>query len=379
MHHFEKFLLGGKSDAATVAAIDRFCETLLPYADAMILVNADQHFLVRATYAVEAITLDGYSLGDYRLVYPKENESREREIAQALREAIADRCGFYPEILADSAVSERSRIITVGACFGETFASETRFFATGSHVSLCGGSEHALAAVAQAFCDYLFPADAHGSLAVSIETSVAVKESAPTLSAYTALLHEDDPSVNLTEIVHLADSILAAEPLFVPFGTINPSALSHLQLSLPTYTAHSVLLNTDCALPFFYRGDAMTLLEERVTDGACVLRFSLANTAQTVTVYHATADTQAAADALVQAAAQALTENELCLLFLCTPTDVFLGASTVFDPIGTTDGDNESMHVLLYRPSDLISTTATPPDGADALYSFTLTHPFLRT
>ena len=37
----DALILGGKSDSATLAAIDRFSAELLPYADAEILINAD--------------------------------------------------------------------------------------------------------------------------------------------------------------------------------------------------------------------------------------------------------------------------------------------------------------------------------------------------
>lgn len=373
-------LLGGKSDTATIAAIDRFCAELLPYADATVLVNADQHFRVYATYDVEAISVNGFSLADYRLVYPKKNQNGEHAIALALREAIADRCGFYLDVLPDAFVSEPSRIIAIGACFGEDDVSEPQFLATDSTIMLFGSSEHAMATVAQAFYRHLFPDGTHTSLSVSITEPMPIPLGAPSLSAFVGLLHDFGATADVTEIAQLCTDLRNTGALLAPFSEMSSSSFSYLQSNLSDYAC--VLLSPDPhqILPFFYREDALLLLEQTAANGIHVLRFAIRETAETFTVCHGYANTQAAVDSLLQASLPSISDHEPCLLFAATPITVSLTAdeSLPFALVGTTEESGERMHVLLYLPTALASTVALPPTGEDTPYCITFTHPFLR-
>ena len=372
-------ILGGKSDAATVAAIDRFCESLLPYADATILINPDQHFLVHATYDVNEISLNGFPLADYRLVYPEENGKGEQAVALALREAIADRCGFYLEVLPDTVVREPARVITVGACFGTSGTDAAQFEAISSYVSLDGDSEYALASVAQAFCRYLLPDGTHDSLSVTLGTPIAVPLGAPSLSVFAGLLSMPDSLTNVLEMAHLVTAFRSTDTLLAPCGRMSLDTFTYLRANLPDYAVRSLSPDPDHHLPVFYREDTLTLLEHSIVNDLHVLRFAIRETAQTFTVCHGYADAPSAVDRLWQTVSQALRENELCFLFAVTPNTLPfpIAEGMPFDEIGTSERA-EQMHVLLYRPSAFASTVAISPEGADAPYRFIFTHPFLR-
>ena len=149
-------ILGGKSDAATIAAINRFTDQLLPYADAEILINNDQHFTVRAEYTFSAATLNNFSLEDYRIAYPKNGTLGEKALAYALREQIADHCGFYPDILPDDRIDEQTRVIAIGTCYNIPKPTKACIYANDSCISFLGDSNYALSEAAQIFIHLLF-------------------------------------------------------------------------------------------------------------------------------------------------------------------------------------------------------------------------------
>ena len=167
-------ILGGKSDGATLAAIDRFWHEVLPYADAEILINHDRFFTVRASYEIKSVTLNGYSLAVYTLVYPSKDENAEKLIAYALREVLADRCGFYPDIVSNKKLQNPVRMIAVGDCFNVANPETPSIRADGSLISLCGATPYELACTAEALCHLLTEPEADNSVTLNLSESVSV-------------------------------------------------------------------------------------------------------------------------------------------------------------------------------------------------------------
>ncbi len=373
-------LLGGKSDAATVAAIDRFTEQLLPYADAEILVNQDQHFLVRATYDITSVTLNGFSLGDYRIVYPKKSENGEKAVAVALREAIADRCGFYLDILSDHLVTEQTRVIAVGACFDPETSTEPQILASGACITLCGNSEYALATAAEALCEHLLPNDAPESVQAMWREPIPVSVPSPSLSVLAGLLVENNLEAALTKIAEISANARNAAAALMPFGRVNQNVFPYLQANLSAYADLSLAQADDEVLPFFYREDKLTLLERQPLKNGQMLRFSIKESDVCFRVYHGYGDDEIAMNVFLDAAAQGVSESEATLVFLATPSSVPI-AEVSKRPFRTplaTERATERIQLLVHLPASLASTTITSPTAVHTPYLFYLTHSFLR-
>lgn len=104
----------GRSDGSTVSAIERFISDVLPFASKQSLMLSNVVLEYTVDYAIERITLNGYDLYDYVLVYPNENWCREKEIALMLRDMIKARSGYYLEVISAAEVDKRTgRIISL--------------------------------------------------------------------------------------------------------------------------------------------------------------------------------------------------------------------------------------------------------------------------
>ncbi len=364
-------ILGGRSDEATVAAIDRFCTELLPYADDEILINADQQFMVRSEYPVSNVTLGGLSLGDYRIVYPRENTLGEAKIAAVLREILADRCGFYPEVVSDDRISERTRIIAVGACFGEDTWEEPLIACHDTTVTLCGATQYELCASAQAFCEYLLPKDAPENVSVTITAPIPVSCGSPSVSGFVGLLRESLAETDATEAARISYALRQSCATFAPFSPTSENILFYLQLNLADYACLSVPLSDGRVLPLFYREDTLTLLEQKSAGTSCILRFQICKTDICFTVIHAFANDEETVKQMVE---QNVSANEPTVLFLATSTSlpVVDTGSTAFREPHVLTCDGNRMQTLVSH-----ATAITPPDTADAPYVFEFPHPFL--
>ena len=107
----------GRSEEATVIAVDRFIMEILPSASKYSIMTSDSHFELDVGYEVERVLLNGYDLYDYVLVYPKENKLGEREMAYIFRDFINSKSGYLLEVFSDGdplSKVGRSIVLTYG-------------------------------------------------------------------------------------------------------------------------------------------------------------------------------------------------------------------------------------------------------------------------
>ena len=367
-------ILGGKGDAASIAAIDRFSESLLPYVNAEIFINQDQQFLVRAEYALSAVTLNGFSLGDYRLVYPKNGALSEKALANTLRDQIADRCGFYLDVLSDDLIQEEARVIAIGNCFGNTPPTESAIYADSSVITLYGASSYSLFDAAFVFLNLLFTNVEETTATLSLTVPVPVAANAPSILALGGLLCERDEMSNLITISDFSSTVQTHEPAMLPCSAVSQDLLSlYLQPSLSQYALLSQTESDGRVLPFFFREDILTLREQTNLGTVHKMRFSIRESGTNFTVLHAFANTEADALTILQALPS---QGEATLIFLITPdtlsTEPIRGLHGPF----VTEQDGLRLYVLTDLPQDFFDTTVDVPASADEPYRFTFSHPF---
>ncbi|MBE6546538.1 MAG: hypothetical protein E7668_03745 [Ruminococcaceae bacterium] len=91
-------VLGGRTDAATVAAIERFCTEWLPYASSELLMRPDGGFLYDLPEE-KAILLNGYPLSEYRVILPDDAPAALHRLSEALRDRLAQTDGSLLSIV----------------------------------------------------------------------------------------------------------------------------------------------------------------------------------------------------------------------------------------------------------------------------------------
>lgn len=375
-------ILGGKSDEATLAAIERFYREVLPYADAEILINNDRFFTVRETYAIESVTLNGYSLADYTLVYPSGNKKGEKQIAYALRKAIADRCGFYPEIISGKKLENPVRMIAVGDCFDIENADVPSIQANGSLVSLCGGTPYELACTAEAFCNRLTPPDATDSVTLELLETVAV--SCPSLECNVSpfsLNVSDTPSPNdLVEITAASTAIQDHNVAVASFGAITAGLCDRLAVNLTDYTAFITDLPGTQRLPLYYDASLVSLAGSSWLNSgaglATAFHFTLADSALSFTLIQLYTENAENAETLIALALRyADAQSDPCVIVLHTPSIPDEGFSCErFSISATVSGTQSDAFVACIKAEGVVSTRIENTNTIRLQF----VHPYLR-
>lgn len=373
-------ILGGKSHKATIAAMDRFCAEILPYADAELLLNADREFLVHAEYPVTALTLNGHSIGDYEIVYPKDTQNGERSVAHALREAIADRCGLYPAILSERDVTQTTRVITIGACLGIAPSNEAAVTVADSQIALHGSTEYALAAATEALYEHLLPEGKTGEIHLTLDTPIAVSDALHTVHAIPTLLAAPDVTHIPSLIANLGTALRSIQTSFAPLGRVSAQVMHYLSFSLSEYACQSVPLDHGDTLPLFYLESGLSLLSSSRRDTRQLLRFSVRDTDLTFAVLHGYADNGETAATYLREAIALCNENEPLFVAIITPDTLspITAEDNPFYTCAAWESHGERMSFFLNLPTWMTTATVTPPATPGAPCIVSLPHPFLR-
>lgn len=181
-------VLGGYSDAASVAAIQRFCEELLPLASAEELVAEGGGFLYRHAYELDGITLGGFDVCDFTVVYPRSSSNGEKALAEAFAAYVAEKSGKVIEVLGTSAETGRKEIIF--KLDASTPLATARIYALDEDVVITSDSAEGIALAYEKLIIALSESISEGkaTLPLDVEISFQYKEITPPAAAEHYLL-----------------------------------------------------------------------------------------------------------------------------------------------------------------------------------------------
>ena len=226
----DHIVLGGKSCSATVAAIERFISDVLPYFDIQDAISDELSFEYHGEYLYTNITVNGYSLDDYTIAYPSNESMREKAIAHALRDRLAELCGAYPDITEIGHIVGTDRIICVGACLGDVPAN-AQILSVGSNIILCGGSANLIAESAEYLIE-LFYADN----TLEIVGQAIPERQISTLTLGAGSLTEIRGAEDLSKFAELCQTIKQNLPTIAYFELPSDTELTELKKNLTEYT-----------------------------------------------------------------------------------------------------------------------------------------------
>ena len=95
----ERTVIGGRSDSATVSALDRFLRELLPMATEQRLLNEGGGFSFRGSYDIEWVSLDGVELSEYSLEVLDYSDGAALNTAYSLKRAISEKTGYVLDVI----------------------------------------------------------------------------------------------------------------------------------------------------------------------------------------------------------------------------------------------------------------------------------------
>lgn len=143
----EAIVICGRSDAATIVAIDKFISDILPTSSKDSLMARDAGFEFKTEYEVKSVTFNGYDLYDYVLTYEASNKCGEKEIAIAVRDFINSKSGYLLDVISNSDITSKTRrIISISGA-----KQENALFSSDNEISLHGKNSYMLSLVAVKF------------------------------------------------------------------------------------------------------------------------------------------------------------------------------------------------------------------------------------
>ncbi len=371
-------ILGGKKDSATVAAIDRFSQTILPYADKAVLMSNTADFEVRAEYAVPELLLCGHSLGSYNIVYPDNPQKEELTIAHALREALADRCGFYPDLIALSKVTSFERLIILS---GEAPASvPAQISCVGTTITLSASSAYGLGEAAEAFVERVLPSAVAGNHSVTLPALTKLSVSLHELDMFSLPLPQGLPAApdsvgavdaGVTALKNSGAAIGLSDGISADLQTVLSAAASDYTLVVPESAQENVPT-------LFYDADKLSLLSSDTvcnSDGAVVraYRFSCVDSSFTFTLLHAYIESGRDASALQNILT--LSEDVPTVLFAYMPTENSLTACDTATLWRTHSLSSDRQLTFAYFANGS-SASVTSTDTSIPAYTLSLSHSF---
>ena len=110
-----KIVIAGRTDEGTEKAAVKFISVISSGDRSEIFFDNDNdRFIYTEVYEAEDVKINGVSAFDYIFVYPSANKNMEKEYAEALRDGIADVCGAYSDVVADTKADTSKPMIVIG-------------------------------------------------------------------------------------------------------------------------------------------------------------------------------------------------------------------------------------------------------------------------
>ncbi len=194
-----KIIIGGRYEEATVSALDAFEQNVLTGASPASLMGKNVDIKNKKEYELSAVTLNGYDLYDFTIVYA-EGEGCEAQMAETIRRMISAKSGYWPEILPASKISSiKEKIISVGDALLENDKAPQGAFIepNGNNITVYGENEYALSVAVESFLSSLLKKQPDGTGSFAPGERVTLQSERPyELFAAVHALHSHQPQAN---------------------------------------------------------------------------------------------------------------------------------------------------------------------------------------
>lgn len=135
-----KLCIGGATDESTIKAIDTFTSTVLAQTGEKWELGTPN--LTRSEYDIDDLKINGESIKGWSVTYASENQNSEKEIAQLIRNKIAELSDFVPFLCTDED-NITDKVINVSVS-----DSDAKISVSGNRINICGRDVASLAQAA---------------------------------------------------------------------------------------------------------------------------------------------------------------------------------------------------------------------------------------
>lgn len=226
-------VLGGKTDQACMAALDRFCTEILPAANRTTLLHPQGGFSFTADYAVDTVTLNGFDLREYRIVCSENESNAAYALATALRDRIAEKSGYVLSVISE-AENEKSIVFQT-----ERLEDDSRQTAgwrpLENGIALFATDDFGLSVIAKRFCERLLTETSPGNCACSVEQQDVMSYACEPYALASVAIEHFLPFSSQQQVTALTDVLYVQSPDGVLFAPMTAGNFSYIQRSLSSY------------------------------------------------------------------------------------------------------------------------------------------------
>ncbi len=228
-------LIGGISESATISAIDKFISSVTVYADREILMNQDAEFFHSEEYEVGKVTLCGFELWDYSIVYPKGDTEASRAACE-LRDSIAERAGYYLSVKSDKECVGDERAICIGSTALNNTAdvtcvdTEACILPYSRGISVVFSNPYGMKLALDRLSSGLLTADETGHANFEISAELRLPFSALNLSVLN--VYPRNSTLGMEEIISIYDYIRGKSPKLIRMCGVSDVSAAYVAANL---------------------------------------------------------------------------------------------------------------------------------------------------
>lgn len=242
-------VLGGISDKATVNAVEKYISEVLPMCEPTSIVADDCDFEYHQNYAISEMVLCGFELDCYTFVCSDDKGSASYKLVGMLREIIADKSGYYPDIEYSATPTDGRREIIAEKCDRSQLA---RVYFDGEDVFISSDTVYGLSVAATELCNRLFNGAEQGKTRVDIPYEITRPYSCAELSVTTAISKYKYNSNNTAKAEALLQKLSAAESAVTAVGPLDRDTWGYVKFGFHEgFYNNCVELSDDTILPIF--------------------------------------------------------------------------------------------------------------------------------
>lgn len=250
-------LIAGHSDEKSIAALATFCEALTNNES---LLSTCKSEYVRGEYDFDRVTLNGFELSSYMIVYPEKEVYGVdvRTAAETFGRNIADICGYDLRVACENVIDISQNVIYYGySSLNQKYktlqSDEIQIVLSGHDICLNSNSTYGIYRASEYLCDRIKNADRNGKngYAVISDVTLVYDNSEIICESFVS-----DGTWEIEDYAYIYTAAASENADIVSFGGLSDVDLYHLSLNLSRH--YSIAGNSgadDVMCPVFYKQD----------------------------------------------------------------------------------------------------------------------------
>jgi hypothetical protein len=255
-------VLGGRTESATLAALDKFEAEILPGASYAAIMSKDAHFEVMGEYPIDELTINGYPIHEYTIVY----DDAAVEIADAMARYVKVNSGFTLSCVQLKNYDEKDGK-SIRLVIDDKNSETVMTVADDGSVTISAPDCFGLSFAATSLAEELF-ANVSGKVSNAIFDSREVFDCGAHELDIAFGFADNTGNLNINLLLNLSEAIRLTDSELICFYPTKSSIAKDIVLNCPsTRTALKVDVGNGKTLPILYTTDRFSSVTTEQRDG----------------------------------------------------------------------------------------------------------------